>query len=193
MPFDHFDAIAGLYNRTSQFSLGQPLLGWIDPTGDACVLDAGGGTGRLASKLQSKVRRIFLADVSMGMMKYSLEKNIPCVCAPAECLPFQANSFDRVLMRDALHHVQNQAMTCEEFWRILKPGGRILIIEPDIKKISIKLIALAEKLLLMRSHFLSGEKIQDLFGDKAPISNVFRFENNVVVLIEKPDISKRND
>jgi ubiquinone/menaquinone biosynthesis C-methylase UbiE len=128
----------------------------------------------------------------MGMMRYSMEKEIPCVCAPAERLPFLSNSFDRVIMRDAFHHVHNQATTCEELWRILIPGGRIIIIEPDIDKFPVKLIALGEKLLLMRSHFFSGERIQKLFDGVTTRTNAFRLENNVVIIIEKPEIPPKN-
>ena len=58
-------------------------------------------------------------------------------------------------MVDALHHVIHQGQTAREMYRVLKPGGRIVIEEPDIRKFGVKLIAVAEKLLLMRSHFLS--------------------------------------
>ena len=46
---------------------------------------------------------------------------------------------------------------------VLKPGGSIVIEEPDIRKFTVKLIALAEKITLMRSHFLSPDKIAGLF------------------------------
>ena len=48
-------------------------------------------------------------------------------------------------------------------WRVLKPGGRIIIEEPDIRDLSIKLVAIAEKVELMRSHFISPEQILGLF------------------------------
>jgi demethylmenaquinone methyltransferase/2-methoxy-6-polyprenyl-1,4-benzoquinol methylase len=48
--------------------------------------------------------------------------------------------------------------------RVLKPGGRIVIEEPDIRAFGVKLIAVAEKLLLMRSHFLAPDQIVKLFG-----------------------------
>ena len=68
-------------------------------------------------------------------------------------------------MVDALHHVIDQPSTADEMFRLLKPGGRIIIEEPDIRTFGVKLIALAEKLLLMRSHFLSPQQIAGLFKD----------------------------
>ena len=61
-------------------------------------------------------------------------------------------------MVDALHHVINHGQTAREMYRVLKPGGRIVIEEPDIRSFYVKLIAVAEKLLLMRSHFLSPQR-----------------------------------
>jgi demethylmenaquinone methyltransferase/2-methoxy-6-polyprenyl-1,4-benzoquinol methylase len=66
-------------------------------------------------------------------------------------------------MVDALHHVSDQFKTAEELWRILAPGGRIVIEEPDISSFRIKLVAIGEKLALMRSHFLAPTQIADLF------------------------------
>jgi ubiquinone/menaquinone biosynthesis C-methylase UbiE len=64
---------------------------------------------------------------------------------------------------DALHHVVHHADSAREMFRVLKPGGLLVIEEPDIRTFGVKLIALAEKLLLMRSHFLSPDQIVELF------------------------------
>ncbi|MCK4801532.1 MAG: hypothetical protein KAS84_06045, partial [Anaerolineales bacterium] len=48
-------------------------------------------------------------------------------------------------------------------WRVLKPGGRIIIEEPNIQHWGVKLVALGEKIALMRSHFLDPAEITDLF------------------------------
>jgi demethylmenaquinone methyltransferase/2-methoxy-6-polyprenyl-1,4-benzoquinol methylase len=54
-------------------------------------------------------------------------------------------------------------------FRVLKPGGMLIIEEPDIRTFGVKLIALAEKMLLMRSHFLTPDQIVKLFpeGEKS--------------------------
>jgi ubiquinone/menaquinone biosynthesis C-methylase UbiE len=107
------------------------------------------------------------------------------ICAPGEHLPFPSGSFDRILMVDAFHHVLDQGRTIDELWRVLQPGGRILIIEPDIHQFIVRLIALGEKILLMRSHFLSHEKITSLFNGKNARARVVKSMNNVMVLVEK--------
>jgi demethylmenaquinone methyltransferase/2-methoxy-6-polyprenyl-1,4-benzoquinol methylase len=73
--------------------------------------------------------------------------------AHAETLPFGDDTFDRVLVVDALHHFCDQRQAVAELLRVLKKGGTLVIEEPDLNSFRVKLVALAEKLALMRSHF----------------------------------------
>jgi demethylmenaquinone methyltransferase/2-methoxy-6-polyprenyl-1,4-benzoquinol methylase len=82
----------------------------------------------------------------------------------SEALPFSSGSIQCIIMVDAFHHVYNQNQTVRELWRVLKPGGKIVIEEPDIRNFSVKLVALAEKAVFMRSHFLSPPHIASLFS-----------------------------
>lgn len=88
-------------------------------------------------------------------------------------------------MIDALHHVCDHADTAREMWRVLKPGGRIIIEEPDIREFSVKLVAIAEKLAMMRSHFISPAEIAALF-DYPNAGVTFEKDGfNAWVIIEK--------
>jgi len=185
MPFDHFNLIASFYDRAGQFSVTEPLLGLLSLTPSSFLLDAGGGTGRVAVALRSLVQEVFVADTSRGMLQRAAGKGLATVCAPAEFLPFPSGRIDRILMVDALHHVLDQRLVARELWRVLAPGGRILIVEPDIRKLSVKLIALGEKLLLMRSHFLSDGEITSLFAAPDVKAGVFFDKFNIFFLAEK--------
>ncbi len=68
-------------------------------------------------------------------------------------------------MFDALHHVLNQESPLLELFRVLKVGGRLLIEEPDIRRFGVKVLAIGEKLLLMRSHFISPVAIAEVFKE----------------------------
>ena len=157
------------------------------------LLDVGGGTGRVTLGLRADVDEIVIADVSLGMLRQSAslsrrfdtfaQHRLQAVCGYSEALPFPDASFERVIMVDALHHVINHAESAREMFRVLKPAGRIVIQEPDIQTFGVKLIALAEKLLLMRSHFLDANSIAALFPNAK--TNILLQDSSAWVIAEK--------
>lgn len=184
MPFDHFGFIAPLYNRQNIYSSLEMMLEAGDFPADGRLLDVGGGTGRVASALGDHAKQIIVADPSFGMLKFAVSKpGLQAAAAFSERLPFPEDFFERVIMVDALHHVVNQNTTARELLRVLKPGGRIIIEEPDIRTTSAKLVALFEKLLLMRSHFLSPDQIAELFSPGK--TRIVTKDFNSWVVIEK--------
>jgi ubiquinone/menaquinone biosynthesis C-methylase UbiE len=161
---DHFGILAPSYERFIQPRIPERLMALLDLPADGVVLDAGGGTGRVAQFLRGISTHVLVADESREMLREASKKTgISPVCSHAEQLPFPSNFFDRILMVDALHHVADQRTTVKELWRVLKPGGRIVVEEPDARSFLVKLVALGEKAALMRSHFLSPLQIGTLF------------------------------
>ena len=161
---DHFDLFAPVYDRV--FRPPDPQM--ISRIGkfpvEGALLDAGGGTGRVAETLVSLASSVVVADLSTGMIRQAAQKDgLHTVLSTTEQLPFTDHSFERVIMVDALHHVNSQESTAKEMWRVTKPGGIIVIEEPDIRNFTVKLVALAEKLAMMRSRFLSPLQIAELF------------------------------
>lgn len=188
MHFDHFNFIAGIYDRAGKFILDEPLKGALSLSSDHSLLDAGGGTGRVTDVIRSKVREVYVVDTSFGMLRQARKKDLKTIIAPVEKLPFVHENFDRIIVIDALHHVRDQKQTIVDLWRVLKPKGRIVIVEPDIRKRVVKAIAIGEKILLMRSHFLTGEEIRSLFtGTKAEI-HVFYDRNNIYAIAQKDKV-----
>ena len=185
MPFNHFNLIAGFYDRARPFRISKRLFELLSLSPDYRLLDAGGGTGRISAVLRSKIKRVFVADPSFGMNRRAADKGFPTVCAQAEFLPFSSGGFERVIMVDALHHVLDQRKTANELFRVLVPGGRIVIVEPDIHQFIVKVIAIGEKVLLMRSHFLTGDNIAGLFTAPEAKTNVYYEGLNVISITEK--------
>lgn len=182
MPFDHFDLIAPIYAHATYSALDK-MRELADLPAKGRLLDLGGGTGRVAAALRDDVDEIVIADVSMGMLKRTPRSTLEPVCSYSESLPFPDNFFERVIMVDALHHVLDQPASAREMFRVLKPGGRIVIEEPDINSFAVKLIALAEKLLLMRSRFLQPMRIASLFPGAQ--TNVVAEKSNAWVIVSK--------
>jgi demethylmenaquinone methyltransferase/2-methoxy-6-polyprenyl-1,4-benzoquinol methylase len=164
-PFNHFSFLAPSYETFIKPHQPERLLTLINLPIQGKILDAGGGTGRVAQFLRNKSARIVIADQSFEMLQVAQQKKgLQPVCSNSEMLPFPDNYFERIMMVDALHHVNHHQLTGDELWRVLKPGGRIVIEEPDLRKFGVKLLALAEKLAMMRSHFLAPAEIAGLFS-----------------------------
>ncbi len=165
--FDHFNFIGPLYDKIFGRRVDQEIVPLLELHSSDRILDVGGGTGRVARLLKPLVQSVWIIDSAQGMLAEAREKDLVSVNACAEQLPFRQESFERIIIVDALHHVADQQKTLLEMWRVLAPGGRMIIEEPDISNLFVKLIALGEKLLLMRSHFLTPSRIAALVSGAA--------------------------
>jgi len=180
--FDHFDLLAPLYERVIKPKEPKELWRHLDLPISGALLDAGGGTGRVAQHMTEKADRVVIADLSCKMLSESQSKpGVLPVCAPSERLPFPEGYFSRIIMVDALHHVLNQQATINELWRVLAPGGILVIEEPDIRRLGVKLIALGEKILMMRSHFLSPFRIAQMI--RAGDSHVSVLDDDAIAYV----------
>jgi ubiquinone/menaquinone biosynthesis C-methylase UbiE len=140
----------------------------------------------VAQFMIGKANPIVVADLSCKMLAEARQKaGLHPVCSHTEKLPFCDNAFIRIIMVDALHHVCDQRKTLDELWRALQPGGRIVIEEPDVRTFPVKLIALGEKLALMRSHFLSPPRIAALFHYPDAHVRIETGKSNAWVIVEK--------
>jgi len=160
---DHFGILAPFYDRVIPPSDLNRLRERLRLPAAGRLLDAGGGTGRVSSQLRQFVDEVIISDESLSMLKQAQAKGqFDPAQAHVERLPFPNGSFDRVVVVDALHHFANQREAVGDLLRVLKPGGRLVIEEPDIQRLIVKFVALGEKVALMRSHFISAEQIRDM-------------------------------
>lgn len=104
------------------------------------VLDLAGGTGDLAYKFCQMVGpqgKVILSDINSSMLEVGKEKltnkgcvgNIEYVQANAECLPFPDNYFDCITISFGLRNVTDKEKALASMCRVLKPGGRLLVLE----------------------------------------------------------------
>jgi demethylmenaquinone methyltransferase/2-methoxy-6-polyprenyl-1,4-benzoquinol methylase len=81
--------------------------------------------------------QVVLADINDSMLKVGRDKlldqgiagNVKCVQANAECLPFPDNSFDAITIAFGLRNVTDKDKALRSMARVLKPGGRLLVLE----------------------------------------------------------------
>lgn len=104
------------------------------------VLDIAGGTGDLTlkfSRLVGAEGRVVLADINQSMLEVGRDKLLDCgvggnveyVQANAECLPFPDNTFDCITIAFGLRNVTDKDAALRSMTRVLKPGGRLLVLE----------------------------------------------------------------
>jgi demethylmenaquinone methyltransferase/2-methoxy-6-polyprenyl-1,4-benzoquinol methylase len=104
------------------------------------VLDIAGGTGDLAREFAKKVGKtgfVVLADINEKMLQQGrlrltdqgIIQNVVFVQADAECLPFPDNQFDCITIAFGLRNVTNKMAALKSMYRVLKPGGKLLILE----------------------------------------------------------------
>jgi demethylmenaquinone methyltransferase/2-methoxy-6-polyprenyl-1,4-benzoquinol methylase len=181
----HFDLLAPIYDRVIPPPDQERLRRLLRLPTEARVLEAGGGTGRVSSALLPLVGTLVINDLSAPMLRKARGKGAPhLVQSYVERLPFPNASFGRVFAVDAFHHFSDQQTAVAELLRVLGPGGRLVIEEPDIRRLPVKLVALVERVAVMRSQFLSGEEIRKLFasrGLQAHIECIDDFATCVVV------------
>ena len=137
---DHFGILAPLYDRVFKQVDVEMWKNLLNLSGKGLLLDIGGGTGRVSSGLSQYVRKIIVLDESIEMLAEAVKKpGLSGLMARAEKLPIEGNTVNFIIMIDAFHHLRDQLTTLEEVVRVLKPGGKIIIEEPDIDLFGVKL------------------------------------------------------
>lgn len=186
---DHFHLFAPFYDRVIPPADARRLIELLRLPVSGRLLDAGGGTGRVGALLRHLTGGVVIADETFGMLRQAVARGglLP-LRAHTEQLPFASASFDCVLMVDALHHVASQRQTVAELWRVVRPGGRIVIEEPDVRAPAIKVLAVLEKLVLMRSHFLTPPAIAALFPAPPARVQIITEASGAWVLVDKPAV-----
>ena len=185
--FNHFDLIAPYYDRIFKSNHSKKFYELVKLPVSGVILDAGGGTGRISKNLKTEAHSVIVTDLSLMMLNQAKEKGgLNPVCSQTEFLPYPNNYFERIIMVDVFHHVCEHKYTANELWRVLEPGGRIIIEEPDIKHFGVKLVAIAEKLAFMRSKFISSQGILEMFNFQNAITNIETEGYNSWVIVDKP-------
>jgi ArsR family transcriptional regulator len=135
---DYFDKLAGKFGRTyvpgrSWQALAHGLLRLMHPM---IIADMGAGEGTLSQLLARTAKQVIAIDNSPKMVEYGARvatengfTNLEYRLGDLEEPPIDSGSVDVVLFSQALHHAARPQRAVESAFRILKPGGRILILD----------------------------------------------------------------
>ena len=104
------------------------------------VLDLAGGTGDLAKQFAKKVGKdghVILADINIAMLQEGRRRlidagiagNLSIAQVNAENLPFKQSSFDCISIAFGLRNVTNKNAALGSMFNVLKPGGKLLVLE----------------------------------------------------------------
>ena len=142
-----FDSVASRYDLMNDLMSGGMHRLWkrftIELSGvrpGQTVLDIAGGTGDLAAKFSQRVGpdgHVILADINAAMLSVGRDRlidkgalnNISVSQADAQFLPYADNSIDCITIAFGLRNVTDKALALRSMHRILKPGGRLLVLE----------------------------------------------------------------
>jgi ubiquinone/menaquinone biosynthesis C-methylase UbiE len=134
---EFFASVSGQWDRVREELFGRTfhlhaLLALID--GDAVVGDLGCGTGQLTELIAPHVRQVIAVDGSADMLRAARQRladrtNVDLRRGDLEALPIDHAQLDIALLGLVLHHVPDPAIALNECARVLKSGGRVLIID----------------------------------------------------------------
>jgi len=134
----YFDELAGKFGRQyvpgrSWKGLAEMLLHLIPPM---VIADLGAGEGTVSQLLARRAERVIAVDNSEKMVAFGSElarrhgvTNLEYRQGDLEALPIEDQSVDLAFFSQSLHHAQHPANAVGEAYRILRPGGRIVVLD----------------------------------------------------------------
>lgn len=146
-------------------------IGWMADhlretvTPGSVLLDLGGGTGALARRLAITLScRVTVVDPSPEMLRYVPDHaGVVAAIGRAEDIPFPDGTFDGAVVSDAFHHFSDQDGAAREIARVVRPGGRVLVLEFDPRGL-MRPIVWGEKLLGEPGTFMEPEEACRFFA-----------------------------
>ncbi|MCD8482932.1 MAG: metalloregulator ArsR/SmtB family transcription factor [Verrucomicrobia bacterium] len=134
----YFNEVAGRLGKNycpgrSWEAIGHLLLKLVP---EIDIVDLGAGEGVLSQLLARRARSVYCIDNSPKMVEVGTQlakehgfENLHYTLGDIEQVPLQDNSMDLALLSQALHHAQHPRKAIQEAWRVLRPGGELLILD----------------------------------------------------------------
>jgi len=128
---DSFDSVVNMYDTYKRLDVVYRELLTEDIKGKA-LLDAGCGTGWFSQAAAARGARVTSMDVGSELLKIVAQKCVSKrVIGDLMKMPFKAKSFDIVVSSEVIEHVTDPRKAISEMYRVLKPGGILIITTPN--------------------------------------------------------------
>lgn len=171
----YWDSLAEMYDRIFSFLriFQKKVVELINPQNNIFFLDIGCGPGwavRYAAHLVEE-GKFYGIDLSAKMIEIAERKsaglkNVQFYNTNAENLPFESDLFDVIICTNSFHHHTNPAGTLKEAYRVLKPKGRIYIVDPTTDGVLMRLFdAIAGKIEKSHVKMYSTKEYEALFSE----------------------------
>lgn len=112
---------------------------------DSLVLDVGCGTGIHTSILKQKTKRITGLDLK-NFVKEKYKFDFKLILGDGKKIPFEDKHFDFITCWDVIEHVEKDEVFLREIYRVLKPGGLLLISTPNKDRLSNRIISIFKEI-----------------------------------------------
>ena len=111
----------------------QIMSEYTDVKPNDIILDTGGNTGKITEAYSKNCKEVIVLEPKRSIVEYgrSHRPNIKFIEGGAENIPLPDNYFDKVVASASFHHFSDQDKALEEMKRVLKPDGKIIILEID--------------------------------------------------------------
>jgi demethylmenaquinone methyltransferase/2-methoxy-6-polyprenyl-1,4-benzoquinol methylase len=111
----------------------QVMSEYVHIRSDDVILDIGGNTGKVTEAYSNNCKEVVVLEPKRNVIEYgkSHRPNIKFVEGQAENIPLPDAYFDKVVASASFHHFSDHDKALEEMKRVLKPDGRIIILEID--------------------------------------------------------------
>ena len=136
---EQFSPQANAYLTSAVHAAGedlQRLQQWLTPFREGHILDIGCGAGHASFTASPLVKQVTAYDLSTDMLSVVKETaesrqmmNIDCQQGIAESLPFDDQQFDCVISRYSAHHWQDVPQALREVFRVIKPSGKLIMMD----------------------------------------------------------------
>ncbi len=140
------------------------IMEYLNPSENALFLDAGCGTGYHSIAIAKRGYRCIGIDISEKVLKKAYRNVLDCgltgrvslVCQGLENLSFVSETFDVVYCRGVLMHIPNWEMALYQLCRVLKPGGRIFIMEGNHRSLDSSIVLMIRRIRRSKSKLVKS-------------------------------------